>query len=175
MIRTPAPAQPRVLSLNATTDEAVQRLRGLPGLVWLDTAGHRPESDPGGGLSLITAAPRAILTGNLRFPAPLESALAGLQSASTPQADYGFPLSGLFGSVDYDGSYTFGLYDEVLIHRHATGEWIATGPQLPAALASAPPAPLPDFPGLDFIPGQTPAAYEAMVHRAHDYIRAGDI
>ena len=168
-------AQPRVLHLEATPDEAALRLRGLPGLVWLDTAGHRPESDPGGGISLLTAAPRAILTGNLDEPAALESALASLHRASPSQADYGFPLSGLFGSVDYDGSYTFGLYDEVLIYRHATSSWIATGPRLPAALAAGPSAPLSEAPCLTFAPEQTPAAYEAIVRRAHDYIRAGDI
>lgn len=171
----PSPALPRVLALDATPEEVALRLRGQPGLVWLDTAGHRPEPDNQGGLSLITAAPRRILTGLIEDPAPLEAALASLDTKPAGAADWGFPLSGLFGSVDYDGAYRFGIYDEVLIHRHATGEWIATGPRLPGILASASPAPLPPSCHPVFCPDQTPAEYETMVRRAHHYIAAGDI
>ena len=169
------PSHPRVLTLDAAPEEVALLLRGLPGLVWLDTAGHRPESDPGGGLSILTASPRSILTGHLSHPAPLEAALAELRQHPGSHAGWGFPLSGLFGSVDYDGHYCFGLYGEVLIHRHATGEWLATGPCLPQALAAATPAPLPPTPPPAFSPDQTPGGYQAMVRRALHYIAAGDI
>ena len=109
MTSPPAYAHPRPLLLDAGPEEIAQRLRDLPGLVWLDTAGHRPESDPGGGISLITAAPRSILKGNLSDPAPLEAALAELRALAGTTADWGFPVSGLFGSICYDGTYTFGV------------------------------------------------------------------
>jgi para-aminobenzoate synthetase component I len=173
MIPPHASPTPRVLTLDAPPDEVAARLRALPGLIWLDTAGHRPESDPGGGISIITAAPRAVLTGNLSDPAPLESALAGLCSSTASQVDWGFPLSGLFGWVGYKGDYTFGVYDEVLIYRHATGEWIATGPLLPQAIADAQVPPPP--PPLVFSPDGTRAGYESLVRRAQEYITAGDI
>ena len=139
------PALPRVLPWNSAPEDMAARLRVLPGLVWLDTAGHRPEPDSDGGLSLLTASPREILTGHLSDPAPLERALAELRQRASSQADWGFPTSGLFGTVDYDGHYTFGVYDEVLIYRHATREWFGTGPELPGFLTqlnpSAPPPP----------------------------------
>ncbi|RYD29721.1 MAG: anthranilate synthase component I family protein [Verrucomicrobiaceae bacterium] len=103
------------------------------------------------------------------------------------QVDWGFPSAGLFGSVDFDGHYCFGVYDEVLIHRHATLEWLATGPRLPGALNSLPypvtsPNPNPDSEPaplsgavVTFKPELPQERYEAMVRRAQDYIAAGDI
>ena len=175
MTSPPAYAHPRPLLLDAGPEEIAQRLRDLPGLVWLDTAGHRPESDSGGGISLITAAPRSILKGNLSDPAPLEAALAELRALASTTADWGFPVSGLFGSICYDGTYTFGVYDEVLIHRHATGEWFATGLRLPRALAGPVLPLLPSAPPLCFSPEKTPSGYQTMVKRALEYIAAGDI
>ena len=93
------PALPRVLPWNSAPEDMAARLRVLPGLVWLDTAGHRPEPDSDGGLSLLTASPRQILTGHLSDPAPLEQALAQLRQRASSQADWGFPTSGLFGTV----------------------------------------------------------------------------
>ena len=139
-------ATPNTLNLNAATDEVAQRLRHLPGLIWLDTAGHPTSADSPGGLSILTAAPTHTLTGHLSHPAPLQHALAELQTHPGALADRGFPLSGLFGSVDYDGTYHFGLYPEVLIHHHATGQWLATGPHLPRLLAPSPNTPQPPVP-----------------------------
>ncbi len=169
------PILPRLLELKATPGEVAQRLRGLPGLVWLDTAGHRPEPDADGGISLLTAAPRAVLTGHLDNSGPLESALNALKRHGGAEVDWGFPLCGLFGTVDYDGNYHFGVHDEVLVHRHATGEWFATGPVLPEFLQSPAPPLLPPGPAPVFSPDLSPAQYESMVRRAQEYITAGDI
>jgi para-aminobenzoate synthetase component I len=177
MIRPPAHATPRLLALDKAPEEVVPCLRHLPGLIWLDTAGHRPESDSDGGISLLTAEPREILTGHLSDPAPLENALARLRAESPSLTDWGFPTSGLFGMVDYDGKYTFGVYDEVLLYRHATREWLATGPQLPEVLAQAPVSkPVGQAgEGPHFQPDSSPEAYQALVRRAQEYIAAGDI
>ncbi len=166
-------AHPRRLSPDLTPEEAAARLRGEPGMIWLDTAGHLPEADTDGGLSLLTARPREILRGDIRDPRPLEEALADLGAAAAPAVDWGFPVAGLFGTVDYEGAYCFGLYDEVLVHRHSTGEWLATGETLPPLL-NREPAPLTDAAPL-FTPEKSAAEYIAMVRRARDYIAAGDI
>ena len=172
---TTIPPPPRSVRLDAAPEEVAQRLRHLPGLVWLDTAGHRPEPDQDGGLSLITAFPRTILKGDINEPAALEAALADLRQTCGTGADWGFPLAGLFGSVDYDGSYCFGVYDEVLVYRHATGAWFCSGPRLVQALAAATSVTLPSVEPINFCADQSAGEYEFMVRRAHDYISAGDI
>jgi aminodeoxychorismate synthase component I len=77
------------------------------------------------------------------------------------------------GSVNYDGSFCFGFYDDLLIYRHANQSWLAAGdPALPSGQHSASPT-----------PGQAPVFtskttredYCAMVTRAKEYIAAGDI
>lgn len=177
MIRPPVPSAPRFLALDKAPEEVVPCLRHLPGLVWLDTAGHRPESDSDGGISLLNAAPREILTGHLSHPAPLEAALASLRADSPSLTDWGFPTSGLFGVVDYDGHYTFGVYDEVLLYRHATREWLATGPRLPELLKQTGDVDSVSLPkGCPrFQPDSTPGHYQSLVRRAQEYIAAGDI
>ncbi len=170
-----APAPPRPLAWTAPPEEIANRLRSLPGMVWLDTAGHHPDSDSSSSFSLLTAQPRTVLTGHISQPAPLDQALADLRQRTPSLTDYGFPLSGLFGTVDYTGHYTFGVYDEVLLYRHATQTWLATGPQLPAFLtnpssSTTAPAFIPTF-----HPDISDHAYTALVHRAQDYITAGDI
>ncbi|MES2707334.1 MAG: aminodeoxychorismate synthase component I [Verrucomicrobiota bacterium] len=178
------PSIPRRLRLDATPEKVAARLRHLPGLVWLDTAGNLAETDADGGISLLTAAPLKVLRGHISDPAPIHQALMELGAAQSAQVDWGFPMAGLFGSVDFDGQYCFGVYGEVLIHRHSTREWLATGPQLAEALDLNPaPAPRPpDGKGdavvaarIDFQPELPRARYEEMVRRAQDYIAAGDI
>jgi hypothetical protein len=41
--------------------------------------------------------------------------------------DYGFPTGGACGSIDYDGSFTFGIYPELLIFHHQSREWWEIG------------------------------------------------
>ncbi|MDB6072286.1 MAG: pabB, partial [Verrucomicrobiales bacterium] len=181
------PCPPRLLPWADSPEEIAARLRGCPGFVWLDTAGHRPGQDADGGLSLLTAFPSQILKGSIADPAPLENALETLRHADSgaASADWGFPLAGLFGGIDYDGEYTFGLYPEVLAYRHASRQWFATGPRLPALASPGPlnanifsvvpesPPPGPENPG--FHNETTPDHYQDLVARAQEYIAAGDI
>lgn len=188
------PAIPRRLRLDASPEEVAPRLRGLGGMVWLDTAGNlAEEADTDGGLSLMTAAPVRVLTGNISDPGPLEEALRQLNAARSAQVDWGFPMAGLFGSVDFDGGYCFGVYNEVLVHRHATREWLATGPKLVEALeadgvgagaggseadgesAGNAKTGRSRSPAVDFQPELARGRYEEMVRRAQEYIAAGDI
>lgn len=183
------PCHPRLLAWTDSPEEVAARLRGCPGFVWLDTAGHRPGQDADGGLSLLTAFPSQVFTGSIANPAPLEKALETLRPessrAGSDAADWGFPTAGLFGGIDYEGAYTFGLYPEVLAYRHASRQWFATGPRLPALAASGEdpnsnlhPIPEPAIPGPEnphFQNETTPEHYQNLVARAQAYIAAGDI
>ena len=162
-------ARPRVRQLSQTPEEVAASLRHLPGFVWLDTAGRCPERDRDGAVSLMAACPERVLRGHLSDPAPLEEALSEMGGAEA--VDWGLPLHGLIGAVDYDGSYCFGAYNQMVIHRHRSAEWFETGD----LLAMAQPAELPEMGGVDFAPEMERAEFCRMVERAREYIRAGDI
>lgn len=168
-------ARPLTVSLEGSPAGVAARLRRLPGLVWLDTAGNVPDEGARGAISVIAAAPAAWVRGRMPDTAPLEQALAALRETTLPAVDWGLPLAGLFGAVDYDGRYCFGVYDEVLIYRHATGEWMATGPRLPVlARQEDPDGPAPG-PLPQFAPLMKMDDFCAMARRAQEYIAAGDI
>jgi para-aminobenzoate synthetase component 1 len=162
-------AHPRKRRLLQSPEEVAASLRHLPGFVWLDTSGRCPERDRDGAVSLMAACPSQVLRGHLSDPAPLEVTLAAMNGGET--FDWGLPLRGLIGTVDYDGSYCFGVYDQVIIHRHRTGEWLETGD----LLALAKPGPPPATGGVAFAPEMDRADFCAMVEHAREYIRAGDI
>src|SRR5689334_2877020 len=107
--------RPQRRQLSQTPEEVAASLRHLPGIVWLDTSGRCPERDRDGAVSIMAACQERILRGHLSDPAPLDAALAELSGNSV---DWGMPLEGLIGSVDYDGSYCFGLYTQVAVYRH---------------------------------------------------------
>ena len=87
-------------------------------------------------------------------------------------ADTGILPGMAAGYVNYDGSFCFGFYDDLLIHLHVDQSWHATGslasrmtaPGRPAALESP-----------VFLSRTTREDYCRMVSRAKDYIAAGDI
>lgn len=117
----------------------------------------------------MAACPVQVLRGHLSDTAPLEQALAALRGGDA--LDWGVPLQGLFGTVDYDGSYCFGVYDQLVIHRHRTGEWLETGELLALAQPGEPPA----ASSAAFAPEMDREDFCGMVARAQEYIRAGDI
>ncbi len=164
-------ARPKYRALSRPPEEVAAGLRHLPGFIWLDTAGRCPAGERDGAVSIMTARPSRILRGHLRETAPLEEALASLGNGRA-DVDWGVPLNGLFGSVDYDGHYRFGLYPEVIFYRHGTREWYETGNLLSHARSSGDP---PVMESLAFTSGTRAEDYEAMVERAREYIRAGDI
>jgi para-aminobenzoate synthetase component 1 len=117
----------------------------------------------------MAACPSQVLRGHLSDPAPLEVTLAAMSGGEA--LDWGLPLRGLIGTVDYDGTYCFGVYDQVIIHRHRTGEWLETGDLLSLAKRG-------DFPAMgavDFAAEMERETFRRMVLRAQEYIRAGDI
>lgn len=158
----------RRIELAATPEEMAVRLNHLPGFAWLDTAGNHQQE--GEGISVLAACPGKILRGHLSDVSDLRHALE--HRACTAAPDLGLPMGGLVGTVDYDGSFSFGMYDQMLIHRHATGEWWDVGGLLPFA-AEEPSAPVSEK--LEFHPSTSAEAFCDKVCRAKEYIASGDI
>jgi para-aminobenzoate synthetase component 1 len=146
--------------------EVAAGLRHLPGLVFFDSAGNLP-AESGQPISVIAARPERVITGQLPEVGELRRALGARTGA-----DRGFPLGGLCGAIDYDGSFTFGVYPEMLVQDVQTGDWWEVGelsrawrdPRGEAAVDVGP-----------FQQEMSRAEFIAAVERAQEYIAAGDI
>lgn len=158
--------------------ELAAELSHLPGFFFLDSATADQEERPteDARFSLITAYPRSMVTGDLNIESDflaLRDLLAGrrLPEESTP--DLGFPGAGLYGTIDYEGRFVFGEYDDFLLHDHRSGRWTGTGEWLDRRKAS-PPRPG-TSPQIEFQDGIESGEFCRLVDRARDYIAAGDI
>jgi len=167
MTRAPESIKPRRADFGGRgAAEVAAGLRHLPGLVFFDSAGNLP-AESGQPISVIAARPERIITGTLPEVAALRRALGARGGA-----DRGFPLGGLCGSIDYDGSYTFGVYPEMLVQDVQTGDWWEVGdlsqswrdPRGGAEVNVGP-----------FQQEMTRGEFIAAVERAQEYIAAGDI
>jgi anthranilate/para-aminobenzoate synthase component I len=104
--------------------------------------------------------------------ARLEHALAaGRAGVALP--DLGLPTGGLCGWVDYDGRFTFGVYQEMLVHCHQAGSWTGCG-ALAGELGEPPPPPNAVRLG-EFRAMTRPEEFLSSVRKAQDWIAAGDI
>jgi len=152
-------------------------LRHLPGFVYLDSSssGENADSDAYSRFSLITALPEGIYSGNL-FDAfdrrALETAYQENSSSSDSTPDLGFPGTGLYGYVTYEGDFTFGLYRDCLIYEHQNQNWIEIGD---LSSHRQPTSPSPAFPDIKFTGEVSRAQFCDMVATAQEYIAAGDI
>ena len=149
--------------------EVAARCRHLPGLVFFDTA---LEGGEAAQLSLIAAAPREIVRGHSTADwARLREKVAARQTDTAP--DDGLPRGFAAGSVEYDGAFCFGFYDDALVFRHADQTWHEVGDlwskiaptETPSARSAR----------VTFTPEITRERYCEMVARAQRYIAAGDI
>lgn len=167
MTRAPESIKPRRADFAGRgAAEVAAGLRHLPGLVFFDSAGNLP-AESGQPISVIAARPERVISGKLPEVAQLRCAL----NARTG-ADRGFPLGGLCGAIDYDGSYTFGVYPEMLVQDVQTGDWWEVGelseawrdPHGESGVTVGP-----------FQQEMARAEFIAAVERAQEYIAAGDI
>jgi para-aminobenzoate synthetase component 1 len=142
--------EPDVLAIAAS-------LQHLGGLVLLDSADLAP-----GARSFLTAAPTQMLHGHIQKDWPLIT--EALRSSSATEG-------GLFGWVGFDGHFVFGVYPHVLRFDHDTRRWSEFGglSQLRQPVVATSP------PTLVFEPLVARQAFVQAVHRAQDYIAAGDI
>ncbi len=102
------------------------RLRHLDGLVFFDTAGNLPSSSSR-PISVIAANPTQILRGNIHVPADFKILHAALANGPRLAGDYGFPVGGLCGWVEYEGDFVFGDYPEMLVYSHRDAAWWEIG------------------------------------------------
>ena len=152
--------------------EVARRLRHLPGMVFFDSAGYTPF----GGkrtISVIAARPIRILKGNIHSYEDRE-ALENAHAAGTGFArDYGFPLGGLCGWVDYEGKFVFGDYREMLVHCHDDDSWWETGGISSELRDEAVAEEAPVIGNFDALTGRE--SFIRGVERVKEWIVAGDI
>lgn len=101
--------------------EVAAALRHLPGLAFFDSAGNlaRPQA-----ISIIAARPVRELVGTIDDLGELRKEL---RAREVDRPDCGFPLGAACGWITYQGDFRFGLYEDLLVFSHATGQWFEVG------------------------------------------------
>jgi len=150
--------------------EVARALRHLPGLVFFDSSGNLPENGRR-SISVIAARPSRILKGSLFSKADREVLERVIQGGQRFAPDYGFPLGGLCGWIDYEANFVFGEYHEMLVHCHDDDTWWETG-ELSSLLESS----KTDSPVIGgFSPQSSRETFVGGVDRIKQWIAAGDI
>ncbi len=156
----------RPIDLALAPVEVAAALRHLPGLAFFDSSGNLSASQP---LSLIAARPERIVHGSL---ADLRQLRCDLRERQIDRPDCGFPLGAACGWIAYDGTFRFGLYQNLLVYSHSARQWFEVGSLLddlqPLALPEVPPTPR-------WTSNFTRAAFINAVRAAQEYIASGDI
>lgn len=143
-------------------------LRHLPGLAFFDTSGNVARSSPQ-PLSIVAARPSELISGDLSAPERLARTLERHRSDGL---DCGFPVGAACGMIDYDGSFRFGIYEDLLVYHHQSRQWFEVG----SLLGELQPLPVPPIPVTGPWRGNlSRAQFMAAVSAAQDYIAAGDI
>jgi para-aminobenzoate synthetase component I len=139
--------------------EAARQFQHQQGLVFLDSS--QPER---GAVSIVARDPIEIIRGKL--PQDAEALRAALLRHRSAAAAGG----GLFGWVEFDGSYVFGVYlqSHTFEHDGPTGHSTALVPPPPFNPAAA-------HDLIHFKPLADREEFVTMASRAKEYIRAGDI
>ena len=150
--------------------EVAAALRHLPGLVFFDTAGNLASS-ASRPVSVIAARPACIHRGSIHSPSDRERLRNAMAAHPQSLTDAGFPAGGLCGWVDYEGSYVFGEYHEMLVFTHEDQAWWEIG-----TLSQD----LGDFDETSAMVGSFTARscreeFIQGVERIRDFIAAGDI
>jgi aminodeoxychorismate synthase component I len=150
--------------------EVAAALRHLPGLVFFDSVGNLPSS-AARPVSVIAARPARVLRGSIHEASDREMLRAALADAPPSSGDHGFPLGGLCGWVDYEGSFVFGDFPEMLVFCQHDGIWWEAG-ELSECLrvTSDAPAEIGPFGG-----GMDRENFVRGVERIQEWIAAGDI
>lgn len=93
------------------------------GTLLFDSVGHFP-ANYGSPVSILAVSPEEVLRGGINDTSDIEKLLRARNSVKT---DLGYPDGGLAGWVDYNGDYTFGVYDRFWVYAHEQGRWIQEG------------------------------------------------
>ena len=141
-------------------------LQHLDGLVFFDSSGNFPDG-VGEIISIVAARPTQVLRGKLSDVSLIEEAL---EAHATEPGD--LPNGGLCGWIEYDGSFCFGVYPQMLVFRHSSEQWYECGCLSSEILTS------PTTTQLQigaFSPSMQRRDYLEKVEKIKDYIAAGDI
>lgn len=149
----------------------------LPGFVFLDSSPADGVTRPGkqDRFSILSACPERTIEGNIfdeiDFSCLRSLFLANLEDDKN-HSDPGFPTSGLYGTVSYEGEFRFGLYRECLVYDHLKECWFELGnlseKRLPRQKTTG-------LRSIDFQSGMDRETFCDHVRTAQDYIAAGDI
>ena len=154
--------------------EVASRLRQCEGLVFFDSAGNFPSS-AGTVFSIIAAQPVEMLRGNLSKAEDVARLKGAWSERRGDAVDCGFPLGGLCGWVEYQGDFVFGVYPQMLVYHHETGQWSETG-NLSALLADEDDGENGQIAEVgEFFPQMSREDFLAAVERVREWIAAGDI
>ncbi|MBA71828.1 MAG: anthranilate synthase component I [Verrucomicrobiales bacterium] len=168
-----SPVIPHSLDLSLSPVEVAKSLRHLPGFLFYDTATTSSEMSAPGMISIIGAMPDMIVSGILNEDQEKLRKILKEDEEACAQADCGVPLGGLFGHVEFDGSYHFGRYRKLLIFRHDRKEWLDVGGL--STWIDHNHSREEKTSNLHFSGGLGPDLFCSMVERAKEYIAAGDI
>ena len=141
-------------------------LQHLDGLVFFDSSGNFPDGVDE-VISIVAARPTQILRGDVSDLSLIEGVLA--EHASVPSD---LPNGGLCGWIEYEGSYCFGVYPEMLVYRHSSGQWYERG-SLSSEILSEPATELLQIG--KFSQSMERSDYLQKVETIKEFIAAGDI
>lgn len=153
--------------------DVFHELSHLANPVFLDTSGNLPH-DARAPHSLISANPEEIITGHLNNPEDFALFSDKYRSSLQTGPDSGLPLGAWMGTLDYEGHFWFGLYRNLLLYSHHSGEWHEAGGSELSLLRKKSSLLTP----ASFHSWQsnfTREEFESRVASAKDYITAGDI
>jgi len=151
--------------------EVASHLSHLDGLVFFDTAGNAP-NQAGPCLSIVAAEPEFLLCGNIHNKADRARLQQAWHAQRRESVDCGYPLGGLCGWVEYDGSFVFGHYPQMLIYQHEQQQWQERG-QLSQQMRT--PSPHEPCRVSEFRETMSRENFLTAVERIREWIAAGDI
>lgn len=143
--------------------EVAALMASRPGFVFLDSSLANGDS-----ISILAADPRETLSGEIEDLSLVRERLA---RQSVDVGDCGFPVGAMIGWLAFDGRFRFGVYEDLLLYIHRTGEWRAVGnPYVPRERSVRYPQGR-----VNFSPEISQEDFCSMVQQAKEYIAAGDI
>lgn len=151
--------------------EVACRLSHAASLVFFDSSGNASQQS-GPAISLIAAEPEFLIQGQIHEAEDRERLRHVWLVNQKESVDCGYPLGGLCGWIDYDGSFTFGHYPHMLIYQHEQRQWVEIG-NLSSMLSDHPfaePCQLGDFRAVT-----SREQFIASVECIREWIAAGDI
>ena len=119
-----------------TSPTELMKCIGTDDVLYFDSSGNFPSSYKAPH-SIIAVAPSRIIKGHISDLSELEDCLAS--HPQTTNTSTGYPAGGLAGWVDYEGAYTFGVFDKFWVYSHSTQQWVHIGNPVHLNHAVSPP------------------------------------